>query len=309
MIGVFIQRLVQGLLVLFVLFTLTFFLCKSLPYDAIQSEKAMPEQVQQKMRAYYNYDKPVISQYTLMLYNFAIKWDPGYSVRLEGRPVLDIIKQSFPVSFIIGTCSMVIALAVGIPIGVISAARRNTLWDFGLMAFAMIGLCVPSFVSGPLLAEFFGSHLRWLPAMGWESGRLDDLVLPVLTLSLGVAAYISRMTRAGMLDILSQDFIRTARAKGVSSSSILIKHCLRGGLVPVVAYIGPAYAGIIAGSVIIETVFQVPGLGSHYIKAIEVNDVGVILAIAVLFGALVVLGNILSDVLNAWLNPRARQSS
>ncbi len=292
---------------LWVLFTLTFFLVKALPYGPFQSEKAMPDHVKAKIINYYGLDQPVGVQYQRTL-KHVISGDLGLSTRLEGRPVDYVLKQAFPVSLQIGTLAMILAMLIGIPAGVISAARKNTSIDFLLMAAAMIGLCLPSFITGPVMAEVFGRKLQWFPALGWEPGGFLCLVLPVITLSLGTAAYLARLTRAGMLDTLSQDFVRTARAKGVSGAVILIKHCMRGGLVPAAAFIGPAYAGIISGSVVIETVFQIPGIGRHFIKAIEAADSPMITGIVLLYGALIVLGNLASDLLNMWLNPRMRNA-
>jgi oligopeptide transport system permease protein len=301
-------RLLQGILVLWVLFTLTFFLVKALPYGPFQSEKAMPDHVKAKIIAYYGLDQPVSVQYKRTLKN-VLSGDLGLSTRLEGRPVDEVLHQAFPVSLQIGTLAMVLALLIGIPAGVLSAARKNSSIDFMLMTGAMIGLCLPSFIIGPVLAETLGRKLLWFPVMGWAAGEYQFLILPVVTLSLGTAAYLARLTRAGMLDTLSQDFVRTARAKGVSGVVILIKHCMRGGLVPAAAFIGPAYAGIISGSVVIETVFQIPGIGRHFIKAIEAADSPMITGIVLLYGSFIVLGNLASDLLNLWLNPRMRNAA
>ena len=300
-----IQRLLHGIVVLFVLFTLTFFLVKAMPYGPFQQEKAIPEHIRAKVTAYYGLDQPLHVQYGRRLANF-IQGDPGLSLRLEGRPVTEIIAQAFPTSLQLGIAAMLIALCVGIPLGTLAAAKKNSLIDFGSMALAMIGICLPSFVIGPVLAEFFGQRLKLLPAVGWEPADLRSWILPAITLGLGTAAYLSRLTRAGMLETLSQDFVRTARAKGVPGTRILVRHCLRGGLIPAVAYVGPAFAGLISGSVVIETVFQLPGLGQHFIKAIETSDEPVILACVMLYGSLIILANFLTDLVSLWLNPRLR---
>lgn len=303
-----LNRLLQGIIVLFVLFTITFFLCRALPGGPYVSEKAIPAHVKELMMERDGYNKPVYAQYFMRLRNL-LQGDAGLSTRLSGRPVNDVIAQSFPVSFQLGVISMLLALAVGIPAGVIAAWKKNMSVDFIVMALAMIGLCLPSFVVGPILAEFLGRKWRMLPAMGWEPVNPLTWLLPMIVLGMGYAAYLARLTRTGMLDVLSQDFVRTARAKGVPMHRILIKHCLRGGLVPAAAYLGPAFAGIISGSLVIELVFQIPGLGRHFVKAIETNDVNVIMGIVLLYGGLVVLGNIISDFLILWLNPRARSQS
>jgi oligopeptide transport system permease protein len=303
-----LNRLLQGIVVLIVLFTITFFLCRALPGGPFVSEKAIPPHVKELMMERDGYNKPVYQQYFMRLGNL-LQGDPGLSTRLTGRPVNDVIAQSFPVSFHLGVISMLLALAVGIPAGVIAAWKKNTGIDVLLMSLAMLGLCLPSFVSGPILAELFGRKWQLLPAMGWEPTNPLTWLMPMFVLGMAYAAYLARLTRTGMLDVLSQDFVRTARAKGVPMHRILIKHCLRGGLVPAAAFIGPAFAGIITGSLVIELVFQVPGLGRHFIKAIGTNDVNVIMGIVLFYGGMVVLGNILSDFLILWLNPRARSQS
>jgi len=308
MLRVLFHRLLQGFVVLIVLFTITFFLCRALPGGPYVSEKEIPAHVKELMMKRDGYDQPVHKQYLMRLKNL-LQGDAGLSTRLSGRPVNDVIAQSFPVSFQLGLISMFVALAVGVPSGVIASWKKNMDVDFIVMAVAMIGLCLPSFVVGPIVGELIGRKWQLLPAMGWDAFDPATWLLPMLVLGMVYAAYLARLTRTGMLDVLSQDFVRTALAKGVPMRRILIKHCLRGGLVPAAAYLGPAFAGIISGSLVIELVFQIPGLGRHFIKAIETNDVNVIMGIVLFYGGLVVLGNIISDFLILWLNPRARAQS
>ena len=302
------SRFFQGVLVLFVLFTVTFFMIKALPGGPFKSgEKAIPAHIREKIEAYYGLDQPVQVQYFRQLKNL-LKGDLGLSLRLEGREVTEIIAQAFPVSFRLGLVAMCIAIAIGIPLGIIAAWKKNTLIDYSAMALAMIGICIPSFVIGPLLADQFGRRMNLLPAMGWSPTDPTSWVLPALTLGLATAAYLSRLTRAGMLEILSQDYIRTAKAKGVGSFRMLIRHSLRGGIIPAVAFIGPAFAGIISGSVVIESVFAMPGLGLHFIKSIEVGDSPMILGSVMLYGSLIIIANFLTDLVGLWLNPRLRKS-
>jgi oligopeptide transport system permease protein len=296
-----ISRLLQGVLVLFVLFTVTFFLVKAMPGGPFQSEKTIPAHIKEKIETYYGLDQPIQVQYLKQIRNY-LHGDLGLSLRMEGRPVTEIIGQAFPVSLLLGIVAMVIALLIGIPAGCIAAAKKNGLLDAGSMAIAMIGICLPSFVIGPILAECFGRYLKWFPAMGWSSSSPQTWVLPALTLGLVTAAYLSRLTRAGMIETLSQDFVRTAKAKGVPGWKILIRHCLRGGLIPAVAY-------IISGSVVIETIFQIPGLGRHFIKAIETRDAPVIFGAVLLYGTLVILANLFTDLVGLWLNPRLRSGN
>jgi oligopeptide transport system permease protein len=303
------RRLLQGVLVLFVLFTVTFFLIKALPGGPFKSaERAIPEHIREKIEAYYGLDQHVVVQYFKQLSNLVVHQDPGLSLRLEGREVTEIISQAFPVSLRLGIAAMSLAICIGIPLGVIAAWKKNTLIDYLGMAVAMIGICIPAFVIGPLLADQFGRRMNVLPAMGWDPTSPSSWILPALTLGLATAAYLSRLTRAGMLEILTQDYIRTARAKGVGNARILIRHCLRGGIIPAVAFIGPAFAAIISGSVVIESIFAMPGLGLHFIKAIEVGDAPVILGIVMLYGILIILANFATDLIGLWLNPRLRAS-
>ncbi|RYD30824.1 MAG: ABC transporter permease, partial [Verrucomicrobiaceae bacterium] len=281
-----LSRFLQGIFVLFVLFTITFFLIKALPGGPFKSaEKAIPEHIRVKIEAYYGLDQPLVVQYGRQLKNI-VKGDPGLSLRLEGREVTEIISQAFPVSLRLGIVAMFVAMCIGIPLGVVAAWKKNTLMDYSAMAVAMVGICIPAFVVGPVLADQFGRRMGLLPTMGWDPTSPSTWVLPSITLGLATAAYLSRLTRAGMLEILSQDYIRTARAKGVGSMRILVRHSLRGGIIPAVAFIGPAFAAIISGSVVIESVFAMPGLGTHFIKAIEAGDTPVILGIVMLYGSL-----------------------
>jgi oligopeptide transport system permease protein len=301
-------RLLESLVVLFLLFTATFFLVNALPGDSLTQEKALPPQVRESMRRVYGFDKPIGEQYLLTLKNY-LKGDPGVSFRLLGKPVTEIVAQAFPVSTQIGVVAMAVALVIGIPSGCLAAAKKNGVIDAAAMTFAMAGICLPAFVVGPILAEIFGRKWQILPSTGWDTTNPTTWILPAVTLGLGYGASLSRLTRAGMLETLSQDFVRTARAKGVVGWKIVIKHCLRGGLIPTVAYLGPAFAGIISGSLIIETVFQIPGLGRHFIKAIDTRDRNVILALTMIYAVQVMLMNFLSDVASVWLNPRLRQNS
>ena len=300
------NRLMQGLLVLFVLGTMTFFLVHALPYGPFQDEKAVPDHVRERLEQLHGYDKPLLTQYWLRLNNI-VRGDLGSSIKvMEGREVSDILKQAFPVSLTLGLFAMAIAIAIGIPAGVLAAIRKNHTLDYVIMAVALLGICLPNFVIGPLLAEFFGGRLGWFPVSGWDSRNPAAMFLPALTLGLVSAAYLSRLTRAGMLEILHQDFIRTARAKGQKGHIIIIRHALRGGLIPSIAFLGPAFAGTISGSVVVEAIFQIPGIGRLFIKAIETGDETLIMGPVLLYGTLIVLANFLVDLIQLWLNPRLR---
>ncbi|MDP3849542.1 MAG: ABC transporter permease [Luteolibacter sp.] len=300
------NRLFQGLLVLFVLGTLTFFLVHALPYGPFQDEKAVPPQVMERLEKLHGYDKPLLTQYGLRLKNI-VQGNLGVSIKvMEGRQISEILGQAFPVSLTLGIVAMCIAISIGIPAGILAAIRRNTQVDYAITAVALLGICLPGFVIGPLLAEFLGGRLGWFPASGWDPRDPSPMFLPALTLGLASAAYLSRLTRAGMLEVLNQDFIRTARAKGQKGSIIILRHALRGGLIPSIAYLGPAFAATISGSVVVESIFQIPGIGRLFIKAIETGDESLIMGPVLLYGSLIVLANFLADLLQIWLNPRLR---
>lgn len=306
MLKTILNRLVQGLIVIFFLISITFVLVRMMPGDPLQDEKALPEHVVKKNMEYYKLDKPTAVQYAYYLGNL-IKGDLGPSMSKEGRNVLDIIKFSFPASFILGVSGIIIALLVGIPAGIISALRKNSYIDYSTMVIAMMGISIPSFVIGPLLASTIAAHIPFLKVAGW--GGPFDWVLPSITLGLGTAAYLARITRGGMLEVLSQDYIRTAKAKGVNSTRIIIVHAIRGGIIPAIAYVGPAFAGLVSGSFIVETIFQVPGLGQHFVNGATSRDYNLIQGVVILFGILIVLANLASDIVQALLNPRLRNAN
>lgn len=304
-----LNRLLQGLVVLFILGTVTFFLVHALPYGPFQDEKAIPANVKQRLEAIHGYDKPITTQYVLRLKNI-VTGNLGTSLKvMEGREVRDILIQAFPVSLLLGLVAMVVSISIGIPAGIISAMRRNSAVDYLVMGGALLGICLPNFVIGPMLAEFFGVQLGWLPVAGWSSTNIAFMLLPAVTLGLASAAYLSRLTRAGMLETLNQDFIRTARAKGQKEHVIIVRHALRGGLIPSVAYLGPAFAATISGSVVVETIFQIPGIGRLFIKAIETGDETLIMGPVLLYGTLIIAANFLVDLAQLWLNPRLRSHS
>lgn len=296
-------RFLQSLFALLCIITLTFFLARLAPGGPFLDEKAVPEHLLEQMNKKYGFDKPLVVQYGLYLGQL-IQGDLGPSLGNKGFTVNEVISEGLPVSFILGFVGLIIALIIGVPIGVFAAAKRNTSVDYGLMTVAMIGICLPTFVIAPLLGEIFALKLGWFDVAGWENSTA--WFLGALTLGLYYSAYIARLTRGSMLDVLSQDFIRTARAKGVAPGKILFKHAFRGGITPVVAYLGPALAGLIGGSFVVETVFGIPGLGQHFIKAASNRDYTLINGTVTVFAILILVMNFLVDVLQAWLDPRTR---
>jgi len=303
MLKIILSRLGQGLIVLVFLYTATFFLVRMMPGDVFTEEKAIPAQALKEKRARFDLDKPLPTQFVISVKKLILQGDLRESA-IKDQTVSKIIADSFPTSFLLGSAGMIIAICVGIPAGIIAALRKNSMIDYSTMFIALIGISIPAFVLGPLLAKTLGENIPFLKVAGW--GGPFDWILPSVTLGLATAAYLARITRAGMLDVLSQDYIRTAKAKGVTEQAIIIKHALKGGLIPAIAYIGPAFAMLITGSFIVETIFQCPGMGQHFINATKTLDMFVLQGIVLFFGSLIVLVNLLADIALIALNPRLR---
>jgi len=299
-----LYRALQAIPTIWVIVTITFFLIMTAPGDPFSAERDMREETRQQLEAHYGLDKPLFTQYIFYLKHL-VTLDLGLSFKQEGREINEIIAESFPVSLELGLLALTVALIVGIPAGVIAAAKQNTLLDYAPMSMAMVGICMPTFVIGPILGLVFGVWIGWFNVAGWFS--LEDRVLPAVTLGMAYAAYIARLTRAGMLETLSLDYIRTARAKGLEEKSIIIKHALRGGIMPVISYLGPAMAGMISGSFVVETVFQIPGLGRHFIDGALNRDYFMILGTTIFYATLIVGANLLMDLSQTLLDPKLRK--
>jgi len=298
------SRLLQAVPVILAVITVTFFLVRIAPGGPFDSEKAVIPEVKAALEAQYRLDQPLLQQYFAYLGDLA-RGDFGPSFKYPGRSVNELIGAGLPVTAELGLYALLIATVIGSLAGIFASLKPNTAQDYLPMALAMIGICMPSFLLGPLLVLLFGIELEWLPVSGWGDIPGDKL-LPSLTLGAGLAAYIARLSRAGMLEVLSQDYIRTARAKGLPEWQVVTRHALRGGLLPVVAFLGPAFAGLLAGSFVVETIFQIPGLGRFYVQAAFNRDYTMILGTTVFLSTLIVLFNLLSDIAAAWLNPRLR---
>ncbi|MCP5190909.1 MAG: ABC transporter permease subunit [Pseudomonadales bacterium] len=298
------MRLLQAIPVILVVITATFFLVRMAPGGPFDSEKPVTREVKAALEAQYKLDLPLYQQYFSYLGDLA-HGDLGPSFKYSGRSVNELIAAGFPVTAELGLYALLVALGIGCLAGIFAALKPNTPQDYIPMSAAMIGICMPSFLLGPLLVLVFGIYLDWLPVSGW--GDIPgDKILPSITLGAAYAAYIARLGRAGMLEVLNQDYIRTARAKGLPEWQVVLKHSLRGGMIPVVAFLGPAFAGLLAGSFVVETIFQIPGLGRFYVQAAFNRDYTMILGTTVFLSVLIVLFNLLSDILAAWMNPRLR---
>ena len=299
-----LSRIAQAVPVLLVVVTATFFIVHAAPGGPFSADKAVPPEVIEALEAQYKLDQPVWRQYISYLGDI-LSGDFGPSFKYPGRSVNELIMAGIPITAELAFYAMLVALGIGILSGVGAAMRPNTLQDYAPMTLAMIGICMPSFLLGPLLVLIFGIELEMVPVSGW--GDIPgDKILPSITLGTGYAAYIARLSRGGMLEILSQDFIRTARAKGLSESTVIIKHALKGGLIPVIAFLGPAFAGLLAGSFVVETIFQIPGIGRFYVQAAFNRDYTLILGMTIFLSTLIIIFNLISDLISIWLNPKLR---
>ena len=304
MISLILKRLATAIPVLLAVITLTFFMVHSAPGGPFDEEKAVSPEVLLKLNERYNLNEPLMVQYFDYLGN-VLQGDFGPSFRYPSRSVTELISIGLPITFELALYAILFALMLGIIAGVISSLRPNTAYDYIPMTVAMAGICIPSIILGPSLTLIFGIWLNWFPVTGW--GDIPgDKILPTITLGTAYAAYCARLTRGGMLEILNQDFIRTARAKGLSEFRVVVVHALRGGLTPVIAFLGPAMAGLLAGSFVVETIFGIPGLGRFYVEAAFNRDYTMILGTSIFFSCLIISFNLLSDLIAASLNPRLR---
>ena len=291
MLAIFIRRILLAIPVLFAVASITFFLIKAAPGGPFDADRAVSPQVLKNLNEAYNLDASNWEQYIDYMSGL-VQGDLGPSFRFPGRSVSEMIATGLPITFELAFYAILIALFLGVFSGVIAALKRNTFLDFIPMAIAMIGICVPTFLMGPLLVLIFGINLEILPVSGW--GQLPgDKILPSITLGFAYAAYIARLSRGGMLEVLNDRMV-------------VIKHAMQGGLIPVVSFLGPAIAGLLAGSFVVETIFQIPGLGRFYVEAAFNRDYTMILGTTIFFSAMIVFFNLLSDLASLWLNPRSR---
>ena len=306
MLRLVIRRLLESIPTLLILIALTFFMMRMAPGGPFDTEKRLAPEVEANLRAAYRLDEPLYLQFGRYLGNLA-QGDFGPSFQYRDRTVTELIAGGFPVSLRLGGFAMLLALFGGVTLGSIAALRQNKPTDYATMAVAMTGISVPNFVMAPLLVLLFAVYLGWLPAGGLGDAGWRNLLLPVITLALTQVSYIARLTRGSMIEILRSNYIRTARAQGLSTATILLRHALKPALVPVVSYLGPATAGLITGSVVIETIFGLPGLGRYFVQGALNRDYTLVLGIVVFYGALIILFNFLVDLAYGWLDPRSRE--
>ncbi len=296
-----IKRLLLAILTVWLVITVTFFVMHAVPGGPFVGEKAVSESVMKAMEAKYGLDKPVIEQYFTYLGDIVTRFDFGPSLKQRGRMVIDIIADGMKTSAVIGVIAAFIALAVGVVLGSVAALRRNKLIDRVIMVITTAFVSMPSFIIGSLLLIVFSVRLGWLPANGAAE---NGLVLPVVTLSLYPMAYITRLTRSSMLDVLGQDYIRTARAKGVSKWKIIFGHAMKNSLIPVITYFGPMLAYIVTGSLVVEQIFAVPGIGRAFVNSITGRDYPLLMGTTIILAVLIVVMNLLSDIMYKIVDPR-----
>jgi oligopeptide transport system permease protein len=271
------------------------------PFD---TEKALPPEIQANLEAKYHLDEPLLQQYFRYLGQILVL-DFGPSFQYKDWSVNELIAQGFPVSLTIGGIAMLLGFVIGVTIGVGAALRQNSAADFGTMAFAMLGVSIPNFVVAPVLILLFAVHAGWLPAGGWD-WTWRSAVLPVVTLALPVIAYIARLMRGSMIEVLHSNFIRTARAKGLPERQVILRHAFKPAILPVISYMGPATAALITGSVVVERIFSIPGLGSYFVQGALNRDYTLVMGVVIFYGVLIIALNFIVDLLYSLLNPKIR---
>ena len=308
-----LRRLLVAIPTLFLVVTLAFFMMRAAPGSPFDLDRKLQPEIEASVRAKYGMDRPLIVQYGDYLAD-VVRGDFGPSLKYKDKTVLQVIQDGFPKSVTIGLSSLILAALIGVSLGVAAALRQNRGVDHGVMAVAILGVCIPTFVTAPLLVLLFASKLGLVPTAGWPSdteplaGAVRYLILPVVVLALPQIAIISRLTRAGMIEVLHSNYVRTARSKGLPEHSIVIRHALRAAILPLVSYLGPACAGLITGSLVVEQIFQLPGLGRSFVIGALQRDYTVVMGVVILYASLILLLNLLADVIYAMLDPRVKLS-
>ena len=303
MLKYFFKRLLHGVPVLFVVATLTFIIMRLVPGGPFDQEKKLPPEILINIEAKYHLDQSVGVQYLFYLKQL-IHGDMGPSYKYIGRDVTDIILDTFPVSITLGLLAMLIVIGIGVPVGVWSAYRQNSIVDQIFMFFATLGISIPSFVLGTILVWVMSNKLQWLPPALWEGPRY--MILPAIALGAPFTGYVARLIRSTVLEVLASDYIRTARAKGLTEPVILLKHILKNSIFPIISVLGPLTAGLVTGSFVIEFIFSIPGMGSFFITAVTNRDYPLIMGVTLVYAVLIVVANIFVDMIYMWLDPRVR---
>jgi oligopeptide transport system permease protein len=301
------RRLLVAIPTLFLVVTVAFFMMRAAPGSPFAMDRKLSPEIERNVMARYGMNRPLTEQYVVYV-GGVLHGDFGPSLKYKDKSVLQILQENYKVSLVIGVSAITLAAAIGMTLGVLAALRQNGWIDIGVMGVAIVGVCIPTFVTAPLLVLLFGSILQLLPNGGWNGGAPQNLVLPVTVLALPQIAIISRLTRAGMIEVLHSNYVRTARAKGLPAHRIVLKHALRAAILPLVSYLGPACAGLLTGSLIVEQVFNLPGLGKFFVISALQRDYTVVMGMVIFYAALVVFLNLVADLLYAALDPRVRFS-
>jgi oligopeptide transport system permease protein len=307
------RRLLIAIPTLFVVITLAFFMMRAAPGNPFVGQRRLAPEVERNVMAKYGLDRPLPVQYATYV-GGVLHGDFGPSLKYKNKTVLQVIGAGFPKSLLIGGVAMILATFTGVALGIAAALRQNRPTDYAAMSVAVLGICIPTFVTAPLLVLVLGSRLGLLPIAGWPSSgqpllaAARYLVMPILVLALPQIAIISRLVRAGMIEVLRSNYVRTARAKGLPERSVVLRHALRGAILPVVSYIGPATAGVITGSLVVEQIFQLPGIGRAFVLSALQRDYTVVMGVVILYAALILFLNLVADVLYALLDPRVKLS-
>lgn len=301
-----LRRLLWMPVVLWILITLSFFMMRAAPGGPFSGERSLPPEIEANVNAKYHLDEPAWLQYVHYLRDLCML-DLGPSYKHKTMTVNEIIAEHLPPSVLLGTVSVLLSLLIGLGAGIVAGVRRNSLFDYGSMTLAMVGLSIPTFVVGPMLVLVFALYLGWFPVTGW-SDFPRDLILPSITLALPFAARIARLTRAGMLEVIHQEYIRTARAKGLRENVVILRHALKGAMLPVVSFLGPAMAQILTGSLVVEKIFGVPGIGREFVESAFNRDYTLVSGTVILYGSLLIFFNLAVDIVYGFLDPRIRYS-
>jgi oligopeptide transport system permease protein len=300
------RRILTSIPTLLVIITIAFFMMRIAPGGPFDSDRALPPEIEKNVMAAYNLDQPLLLQYRDYLLG-VLQGDFGPSFKYRDFTVAELLIAGFPVSLEVGGIAILLAIVIGIGLGTLAALRQNSGLDHAVMATAMTGITIPNFVMAPLLTLIFGVYLSWLPVAGWNGGAPRNLILPVVALALPQIAYIARLTRGSMIEVLQANYVRTARAKGLRERVVVVRHALKGALLPVVSYLGPASAQVMTGSVVIETIFGIPGIGRYFVQGALNRDYTLVMGTVIIYGVLVIFLNLLVDLLYGLLDPKVKQ--
>jgi oligopeptide transport system permease protein len=305
MLRYFMSRLAGAVPTLFIIVTITFFLIRAAPGGPFDQEQTLPPEIMANLQSAYGLDQPIWAQYGRYLGALA-HGDFGPSFKYKDFSVTELIGQGFPVTLELGSIAMALALILGIPIGTFAALHHNSAADYATMSLAVVGIAIPTFVVLPFLGLLFGIYLHWLPVAGWEPGSIRHLALPVAALALPPLSVIARLTRANMLEVLRSHFIRTAVAKGLPLHTVILRHAMRPALLPVASYLAPAVASIMTGSLVVESIAGLPGIGRYMVQGALNRDYTLVLGMVIIYSTLLILMGLAVDLLYAWLDPRVK---